>query len=170
VAPSRVFLRHAPPASAKEHQRFFSAPIEWSAPVDGLRLDLSLLNAKSPQENPAMSRFFTAALERERASRDTVADRVRVALMRGLPSGPPSAIDLARSLGLSERSLRRALAEEQTSCRALLDDFRRTVAKDMLGEGKSVTEIAFTLGFSETSALSRAFRRWTGTSARQHRA
>jgi AraC-like DNA-binding protein len=70
---------------------------------------------------------------------------------------------------MSERSLRRALADEETSFRDVLDDVRRTIALEMLQANQSVTEIAFLLGFSETSALSRAFRRWHGKSIRSQR-
>ena len=65
--------------------------------------------------------------------------------------------------------MRRALAEEGTSYRALLDDLRREAAFELLDGKRTVTETAFLLGFSETSALSRAFRRWYGTSTRSLR-
>jgi AraC-like DNA-binding protein len=35
--------------------------------------------------------------------------------------------------------------------------------------GKSATDIAFLLGYSQQSAFTRAFRRWTGKSPSEHR-
>ena len=48
--------------------------------------------------------------------------------------------------------------------RVVLSDVRTTLAIAYLKDGSSITEIAFLLGFSETSAFCRAFRRWTGQS------
>ena len=43
------------------------------------------------------------------------------------------------------------------------------MARSYLDEGHaSVTEIAFLLGFADTSSFSRAFRRWTGLSPRAY--
>jgi AraC-like DNA-binding protein len=168
-SPTRVFFRHAAPASTREHERYFAAPITWNAPDDGLALDPAIVDMRSPMTNALMNDFFAKALEREPSAEASCGDRTRALLSRELPSGIPSATHVASKLGMSERSLRRALADEGTTFRALVDELRRTVAEDMLRANKSVTEIAFLLGFSETSALSRAFRRWHGTSVRATR-
>lgn len=102
-------------------------------------------------------------------AQSSTSDRVRAALLERLSSGSPTAARLAEDLGMSERSLRRALADEGTSYRALLAELRRDAAMELFQSNTSVTEAAFLLGFSETSALSRAFRRWTGTSTRTAR-
>lgn len=166
-APVRVFFRHGAPASTREHERFFQSPIEWDSPREGILLPGPLLATGMSTGNPAMNRFFDGVLAERGGTPETCAGRVQRALAQGLVSGPPSAARLASSLGMSERSLRRGLASEGTSYRALLDELRRSVAVDMLHAKKSITETAFLLGFSETSALSRAFRRWHGTSARE---
>ena len=75
----------------------------------------------------------------------------------------------AQSLGMSLRNLQRRLEEEGTSYRQALNDTRRDIARSYLDEGHtSVTEIAFLLGFADTSGFSRAFRRWTGLSPRTY--
>jgi AraC-like DNA-binding protein len=69
---------------------------------------------------------------------------------------------LARRLGLSNRSLARALEREGTSYRAVLQEVRTTLSAEYLEGGKnSVTEVAFMLGFEDATAFSRAFRQWT---------
>ena len=70
---------------------------------------------------------------------------------------------------MSLRNLQRRLEEEGTSYRQALNETRRDIARSYLDEGHtSVTEIAFLLGFADTSGFSRAFRRWTGLSPRAH--
>jgi AraC-like DNA-binding protein len=47
--------------------------------------------------------------------------------------------------------------------KALVDDTRRRFAVEYLKDSENtLTEIAFLLGYSEVSAFSRAFKRWTG--------
>lgn len=77
----------------------------------------------------------------------------------------PSVEDAASELGMSSRTLRRRLAEEGTSYMHELDTVREQFAREYFDRGgQSVTEIAMTLGFSDSSAFAKAFRRWTGLS------
>jgi AraC-like DNA-binding protein len=70
---------------------------------------------------------------------------------------------------MSLRNLQRRLEEEGTSYRKALNETRRDIARSYLDEGHtSVTEIAFLLGFADTSGFSRAFRRLTGLSPRAY--
>jgi len=87
-----------------------------------------------------------------------------------LDLGPPSVAATAKALGLSVRSLQRHLAQEQTSFLAVLDEVRRSLAEGYLqNRAHTVSDVAFLVGFSELSAFSRAFRRWTGTTAASYR-
>jgi AraC-like DNA-binding protein len=77
---------------------------------------------------------------------------------------------VAKRLAMSERTLQRRLAEAGTSYVDLLSEVRSDLAKDYLKSSRtSLTEIAWLLGFSEQSAFSRAFKRWTGSSPAQYR-
>ncbi len=167
LRPVKVYFRHPAPADARAHQRYFGAPIVWGATKDALVFTTQLLSLPASKSNVAMSRYFDGLLKRHVQAHASCAGRVQQVLTVGLSSGRPSATAVALQLGMSERSLRRALAEEATSFRDVLDELRRTIASDMIEANKSGTEIAFLLGFSETSALSRAFRRWHGTSMRR---
>jgi AraC-like DNA-binding protein len=93
----------------------------------------------------------------------SMCDQVRAALASALPSGPPSAPDIAQVLATSPRSLQRHLRNEGASFRDLLQEVRCDVAKSYLRSGThTVAETALLLGFSDTTAFSRAFKRWTG--------
>ena len=67
-------------------------------------------------------------------------------------------------LTLSERSVRRKLAQEALSFRGLLEDSRRSRALDLITNGRSsMTQAAAETGFSDARSFRRAFRRWTGS-------
>lgn len=167
-APERVSFRHPSPPRTEAHDRYFQCPIAWGASHDGLVLDRAILSRRTASASSAMNRHFSELLGTLPKPSDTCAGRVRheLAVLLSQGSGSPGADLMAKRLGMSERSLRRALAEEETSYRELVDELRKTAALDLLRAKKSVTDVAFVLGFSETSAFSRAFRRWHGTSAR----
>ena len=91
------------------------------------------------------------------------AGKVRQVLLGSLES-PPDANSLARQFGLSPRSLRRRLQEENTSYRALIDDLRaQTAIRYMRDTRLTVEAISALLGFSDPGAFRYAFKRWTNT-------
>ncbi|MCW2663504.1 MAG: Transcriptional regulatory protein [Mycobacterium sp.] len=75
----------------------------------------------------------------------------------------PTLPDVADELDIHPRTLRRRLAEEDTSFRALLNEARSTVAVDLLRNvGLTVEEVSTRLGYTEVSTFSHAFKRWYG--------
>ncbi|MDT5065823.1 MAG: hypothetical protein QOK02_1978 [Mycobacterium sp.] len=87
----------------------------------------------------------------------------------------PTLPEVAAELDVHPRTLRRQLAEEGTSFRALLNEARSAVAVDLLSNGLTVEQVSARLGYTDTSTFCHAFKRWHGTSpttylAFQHRA
>jgi AraC-like DNA-binding protein len=75
----------------------------------------------------------------------------------------PTLSDVAAELDVHPRTLRRRLAEEGTSFRALLNEARSNVAVDLLHNvGLTVEEVSTRLGYTEVSTFSHAFKRWYG--------
>jgi AraC-like DNA-binding protein len=81
----------------------------------------------------------------------------------------PTLPDVAAELDIHPRTLRRRLAEEGTSFRALLNEARSTVAVDLLRNvGLTVEEVSTRLGYTEVSTFSHAFKRWYGVAPSAH--
>ena len=77
---------------------------------------------------------------------------------------------VARALHMSRRTLQRRLDEEGTSYKATLDSLRRELCLQYLERPEiALAEIAHIGGFSDTSALTRAVRRWTGQTPLEYR-
>jgi AraC-like DNA-binding protein len=71
---------------------------------------------------------------------------------------------------MSDRNLQRALRNDRTSYRKVLDGVRRDLAISHLANpSTSAGQVGFLLGFSEPSAFHRAFRRWTGAAPGAYR-
>ena len=173
-SPVEVHFAHREPANADGHRRFFGAPIRFMAGENALVMPTSLLGLPCARADAALFAMLDryAADRLERAPRSSsIGDRARAALVAALRHGEPSAAQVASRLKMSVRTLNRALADEDTSYRRLLEQLRRELAVRHLADARlSVTEIAFLLGFSELSAFHRAFRRWTGQTPSAFRA
>lgn len=84
-----------------------------------------------------------------------------------LPHGGCEFWEIAEKLALSPWTLQRRLGQLGLSYSALLDEVRQIDAIRLLTEAnRDISEIAILLGYTETSAFSRAFRRWFGMSPR----
>jgi AraC-like DNA-binding protein len=89
---------------------------------------------------------------------------------RALDTTTPTIGQLASAAGTSVRTLQRELALEGTTFRALLDDVRRARVLGALQEShRQLADIAGDLGYAEQTCLSRAVRRWTGTTPKRLR-
>ncbi len=77
---------------------------------------------------------------------------------------------IAKALSMSERTLRRRLHNEGVSFQEAKNMARERQAKYYLtNTSMNSSEIALRLGFSELSAFSRAFKRWTGSTPQEYR-
>ena len=76
---------------------------------------------------------------------------------------------LAATLHISSRTLRRRLDEEGCHFRLLLDEVRQTLAEELLATGGlTLEEIAERLGYGEVSNFIHAFKRWKGLAPRRY--
>lgn len=83
------------------------------------------------------------------------------ALLRSSPGADLS--EVASSLAVSPRTLKRRLAGQGTTFSAVADDVRRLEGIRLLRTtSASIEQIAGQLGYSDPSNFVRAFRRWTG--------
>lgn len=136
---------------------------------DAIRVRFSAADAHRPflTANRAMWDIFEPELRKRLADLEgdsTFAERTRVVLMEALPSGQAGMDNVARRLALSSRTLQRRLRSEGTNFKAVVDSTRERLARHYLHHTQlSATEIAYLLGFDESTSFFRAFQRWTGT-------
>jgi AraC-like DNA-binding protein len=84
-----------------------------------------------------------------------------------LHTGEVSVDVIAGKMAMSRWTLFRKLKAEGVTFEVVLDELRHKLALHYLdGKKVSVNETAYLVGFSDPSAFSRAFRRWTGASPR----
>lgn len=173
LRPSEVWFLHRAPPDTTTFARVFGAPIRFEAEVDAIifpveGLELPLVHADSDLSR-ALQRIgerFIAALPRA----TTLQERVRNLIAEMLADGSCSCERVASTLGMAPRTLHRRLEDEGTTFRAEHEQVRRDLACEYLRDGNlTVSEIAYSLGFSVVPGFHRAFKRWTGMTPRAYR-
>jgi AraC-like DNA-binding protein len=166
VTPVDASFAHDPPARLDEHRRFFACPLRFEEPIIGLLIAKADLDRPMRGADPALAALLGRQLDKLLVSLPadpSVSARVRLLVKDDLPSGRVSVDRVARQLAMSVRSLSRRLETEGTSFRHLLDSVRHDLAVAHLRDpGVELAEIAFLLGYSESSAFHRAFKRLAG--------
>lgn len=170
--PERVDLARARPTDAAVYERGLGAPVRFAAPHDAWWIGLRAAELANPYADPWTFAATCAALEAEAASavdrRELVA-RISARIAAELPEVPPLTAH-ARAAAMSERTLRRRLAEAGTSYNALVDEQRRRVTERLLdASAPSLDEVAAAAGFADARSLRRATRRWVGLSPTEWR-
>lgn len=165
VTPVAVSFRHPRPASTERHRAFFGCPVRFGDRINALHLSSQTLATRTRLADEGLSAFILATLDDMRQARAerTLPTKVHTAVTDSLPDGAPTRPQIARRLGMSERTLHRRLAEHGETFRAIANRARREAAESLLLDGaSSLAEVAFLTGFSDQSAFTRAFKLWTG--------
>jgi AraC-like DNA-binding protein len=164
--PLEARFSHAPPEYAEEYERILRLPIRFDTGEDGVLFPISLIDTSNPSADAALRQLLQQYAADQLAripSHDRLSQRIRATIRSMLPLGGLSADTIADQLSLSTRTLRRRLHDEGTSYQEVVDDVRAELARRYLsGERRGIDEIAQLLGFSDSSAFTKAFRRWTG--------
>jgi AraC-like DNA-binding protein len=150
------------PAARPRYERVFGVRVTAQARHTQIafpRAHLALPITISDELTAATLETKARELVRPRSLLDDVRAAIAAQLAR-----PTTLADISRSLKLGERTLRRRLAAERTTLRALADEVRRERAEQLLANGATFKELAAELGFSDVSALSRAYKRWSKAS------
>lgn len=171
--PRAVFFKHSARGDRSVFAEHFGCPVHFGADRDALLVSEASLNAPNKLGDQTIAQFFDRHLEQELAAlSDDVGleQRIRITVSQMLSEGVPTLSQVAASLGIGARTLQRRLAEKDQSFQGLVDLARRELAQQLLRETEySLAEIAFLTGFSEQSAFTRAFKRWSGQTPRSYR-
>ena len=138
--------------------------LTFGAPENRLRFDARQLQTPFTSADPAALQLTREQCERELEAlgfKGPVRERVRALVMRRR-GGVRTLEEVCAELQLSARTLKRRLAEAETSYSEILDGERETQATALLKTtALSMDAIAERLGYSDVANFTRAYRRWT---------
>lgn len=172
LKPLRVLLDYRQPRDIEQYKDVFRCPLRFQQAHTQLhysaeRLD-SPIETYDPQAGEVLGALRTS-LHEKLAARANVVLEVRMAL-RQTAGKFPSLEQIADSLAMSSRTLRRKLGQQNVRFQDLLDEERRRVAEDLLLNTKmTIQQVSEHCGFRDAQNFSQSFRRWKGMSPSQFR-
>lgn len=93
--------------------------------------------------------------------RNRILESTKSMIRFSLVLGEPSRASIAKSLGLSVRTLQRRLVDHQTTFADMVNAVRKEQAQEYIRQNLySLDEIAFLLGYSNVRSFFRAFKKW----------
>lgn len=165
VALDEVHFQHTNTTSAL-YDKVFQCPVKFNQPSSALIFEKRYLEYVFPQKSTHLFNFLKSHLEKLliRVKRDeNFKQQVFRLIEKFLASGSVDAANIAEEMHMSRHTMYRRLKAEGVSYHELLDEVRKNKAINLLkSKQHTLSEIAFLLGFSELSAFSRAFKKWTG--------
>jgi AraC-like DNA-binding protein len=168
-----VCFTHDDPGYRVEYERIFGVPVVFGSDMNAIRIDESLMSSfEFPTSSPYVTEVLRnhaegllQKLESERSTRD----QVEKLLTPLLQSGEGSMHLISDKLCCSRQTLFRKLKSEGVTFEQVLDELRHKLSLNYLNANKiSVKETARLVGYSDSAAFSRAFKRWTGSSPREY--
>lgn len=172
-APVEVHFEHPRPEFWKDHEAAFDAPVYFSQPTNALLFRPELLDRPMPGRDLQLMTMMETCLESlgsHRSGGEGLVDRVKTAIRVSLPRGYPSLDHIAHELRVTVSSIQRDLTDQGLTYKDTVELTRQTMARTYLDQRQlPLTEIALLLGYSELSAFTRAFTRWTGISPSAYR-
>ena len=169
---TRIDLARPAPEDPSEILNYFRIAVNFDAPVDSITIARADADRMLSSANKQIALMHDESLMRYlvEIKKGDIVQQVKSIILDNLPDGQVTDKLVASELNLSERSMQRRLKEHKTTFRALLDGVREMVAKQYIENPVNrMSDIAFLIGFSEQSAFSRAFKKWTGKTPVQYR-
>lgn len=151
--------------------RLSPAQLAFECEANSIRLPVSMLDAAMPNVSATCDfKALSVRLADNRRSR-SARDRLASIIFARLSDGNINQDQLAGEIGMSSRTMRRRLADEETSFQQLLDDcrMRQAVLEFQARPQASIADIALRVGYSEHSTFTRAFTRWAGNPPQRFR-
>ncbi|WP_280194133.1 AraC family transcriptional regulator [Nocardia farcinica] len=167
-----VHLPHPPLVDPEVYAEFFGAPVHFDSTEALLRVRSRLFGQPMPTPpDPVVRQMAVQFLESNFTDpREGFAATVHAAVRRGIGTVPLRIEIHARALHVHPRTLQRRLAAEGTSFEAIVDEVRRNEARRLLTETDlPLSQVSARVELADQSGLTRAVRRWFGTTPSQLR-
>lgn len=162
--PIEVLLPRAAPMDQAPYRRHFRAPVRFNQESAIVVFPARDLEIRIAGADPVMRALLDERIQQMKGSQGSeFSDDIRRLLRMRLTSNHCSAEDIAELLDMHRRTLSRRLKGSGMGYRAIANEIRFEIARQLLTDTQvPLGQIAAALGYSEASAFTRAFRRWSG--------
>ena len=174
LMPAQVRLIHFRDRGAAEFPEYFGEDVQFGAETDEVVFPARIASLPLVSADPYLSKLLIGyceeALSKRSGAHRSFRAAVENAIVPLLPHGKASASEIARRLGIGQRTFARRLSTEGLTFSGLLERLRFDLANRYLQDRSlSISEIAWLLGYQEVGGFSHAFKRWSGKTPREKR-
>lgn len=170
---SKIDLAYPIQMNVNEYQKFWQCPIEMDATHGCIYFDAQLLNLHSPAAAPDLLKIHESMAEQQLEfleKHQLIEDIERILASGILEAGQFDQEQIATLLNKNPRTLRADLQLINSSYEKILSNYREKLSRKLLANTQeNIDQIVYLTGFSEPSAFSRAFKRWTGETPTAYR-
>jgi AraC-like DNA-binding protein len=162
--PSEVLLSHAAQGGEGVYRQIFEVPVRFDDEATGLVFPARWLEQPVPGADPAFRRILERQVgELEHLHDEALSSQLRRSLRSLLLRKGCTAEQMAHLFAMHRRTMSRRLRAEGHGFQNLVDEVRYDIARHLLTNASMpLAEVAVALGYSEASAFTRAFKRWSG--------
>lgn len=163
----RVGFAHSAQMAQFHYQKFYVCEVVFDQPDYTLVMSTESLNIQIQQADPSLLQLLIQQAEEAIASKPNHENMARqlhliIAEYLKIQQQAPKIEDIAKELHVSVRTLQRQLKDLGSSFKQILEAERMKHCEKLLAQQMSLTDIALQLGYSDQSALARAFKAHTG--------
>lgn len=166
-------FRYGEPPQAAEYPLMFSSDVRFNQSHTAIAFDPKYIGLPVVRTPQSLKEFLAVAPENllvQYKDSNSLASQIQRRLRDLAPADWPGFDEIADDMRTSASTLRRRMEAEGQSYQAIKDLLRRDMAINLLSDSAmSVMDIAAELGFAETSAFHRAFKKWTGANPGEYR-
>lgn len=164
VYPLKVELGFVPRPRA-EYERIFRGDVQFNAKRNAITFRKDDLLSHVISYDKSLFVRFNDILEKKLRSmnaQETLTDKIGHAILLDFKGNSPSVEVMAAHLNMTPRTIQRKLKDENTTYRAIAARFKRELATVVMENSKfGVSEVARMLGYSDSSALRKAMKKWS---------
>ncbi|MDE2078160.1 MAG: AraC family transcriptional regulator [Burkholderiales bacterium] len=162
----RIDMPYPRPEQAAAYEAHFGCPVRFGEPVARFWMRNEDLRRRLPTADANAHAMYRQLCEQQLVAQRQADKRLTDQVLNHLSlfkDHAPTATDVAKAFGLSERTFRRNLNNEGSHYRDLLAQARYEKAQHLLRHtAQSIDDIAQHLGYAEAAAFIHAFQRWAG--------
>jgi AraC-like DNA-binding protein len=163
--PTEVLLPRAPVVDSEPFRCLFRAPVRFNQEVAAFVFPARDLDLRIAGADHLLRAMLVEQIRKLTAGpRSEFSDDIRRLLRTRLTSRHCSAEAIADQMAMHRRTLSRRLRSDGMGYRAMANEIRFEIARQLLEDTDvPLSQIAASLGYSEASVFTRAFRRWSGS-------
>ena len=168
-----VHFRHQAAGPESEYHRLLGLKVRFKQPYNQLIIPEQLLHTQLHAPCTELRSVLQKRVsELQQLIQGNTAHKTKIEgyILHNLAQGIPTLEQTARAFNMSSATMKRKLAQENTSYRQICDGIRMTIAKQLLADPQQkVSGIAEKLDYSSPTAFISAFKRWTQLTPLQFR-